>query len=237
MSTGRPLKILITGFGPFPGVPRNPAGEAARLLGALRRPALAGMVREIMLLPTEWRALADLDARIAAFAPDAVLMLGVAPRRRRMDVEVRAVNCARGADAARRRMPGRKLAPQGRDVLQTGAAPAALVHALEAAGLKAGRSRDAGRYLCNGAYYTALARLQGSDVPAVFVHLPGKGPVARADRQRVAFALSQLLLALARPLRTAQGGRLRDSGERTFFHWRGETAPLYEPSARAWRNW
>ncbi|MEP9378779.1 peptidase C15 [Aquabacter sp. CN5-332] len=203
MSSGRPLKILITGFGPFPGVPRNPAGEAARLLGALRRPALAGMVREVMLLPTEWRALADLDARIATFAPDAVLLLGVAPRRRRVDVEVRAVNCARGADAARRRVPGRKLSAQGREMLATRAAPTSLVHALEAAGLKAGRSRDAGRYLCNGAYYTALARLADTDTPAIFVHLPGKGPVARADRRRLVFALSQLLLALARP---AQGG-------------------------------
>ncbi len=191
------MRVLITGFGPFPGVPRNPAGVAARSLASLRRPALDGLERELMLLPTRWDALTDLDARIAKFAPDVVLLLGVAARRQRIDIETRAVNGARGVDAAKARA-AHKLAPNGPDTLAIRASPMSLVHALRGQGLAAGRSRDAGRYLCNGAYYTALARLDGS-ARAVFVHLPGRGPSARTEPSRVVFALSQLLLALAKP--------------------------------------
>lgn len=194
MSARWPLKVLIAGFGPFPGVPRNPSGDAARLLGAFRRPALSGMVREVIVLPTHWSALRTLEERIAATAPDAIVLLGVASRRRRFDIEVRAVNEARGVDAARRRMPGRKLA-SGAGAYLTRAPAAALAHALRSAGLKAGISRDAGRYLCNGAYYAALSRTQA---PAVFIHLPGKGTPARPSRRQLAFALSEALLALAR---------------------------------------
>ncbi|TCT02997.1 peptidase C15 [Aquabacter spiritensis] len=186
--------VLITAFGPFPGVPRNPSAEAAMRLAQLRRPALADVKREVLLLATEWRALEGLKARIRASRPDAVLLLGVAPRRRRIEVEGRATNLVRGIDAAGVRPAGPTLDPDGADVLGLSGGQARLLHALRARGLAAGLSRDAGRYLCNAAYYTALAC--GGETPTVFVHLPGRGPVARIDPDRRARALSDLLLAL-----------------------------------------
>uniref|UniRef100_UPI003FA55DB1 pyroglutamyl-peptidase I family protein n=1 Tax=Methylobacterium sp. Leaf118 TaxID=2876562 RepID=UPI003FA55DB1 len=50
--------------------------------------------------------------------------------------------------------------------------------ALRRAGLEAALSRDAGRYLCNAAYYRVLA--QGC--PAVFLHIPMPPRTARPSR-------------------------------------------------------
>lgn len=192
--------VLICGFGPFPGVPRNPSETAARDLARLRRPLLEGLERHLEILPTQWSALPRLAETIATLRPDAVLLLGVAARRRVINVEIRAVNAASGfPDAAQRHAPQRHLQVGGPDVRLTPASAASLVHTLRQAGLKAAPSRDAGRYLCNGAYYTALSGLRKTGVPVVFVHLPGRAPGAHVDRLRRAHGLAQLLKALAAP--------------------------------------
>lgn len=190
--------VLITGFGPFPGMPRNPTAELARRLTDLPLPGLDGLRREALLLPTEWSAIPTLKARLTADPPDGLLMLGVAGRRRHFNVEVRAMNAARGLDAARSR-PAPLLTPGGPAERHTTAAPQPLVHALRSAGLSATLSRDAGRYLCNGAYHAALETLAGRDVPVVFVHVPGRGPESARPPARTAVALSLLLRALMRP--------------------------------------
>lgn len=190
--------VLITGFGPFPGMPRNPTAALARQLAARRLPALDGLRREALILPTEWTAIETVRARLAAAPPDGVLMLGVAGRRRLFNVEVRAVNAARGLDAAGRRPPP-VITPGGPAERRPNATAIRLVHALRAAGLAAGPSRDAGRYLCNGAYYAALEALEGRAVPIVFVHVPGRGPQSRRPAARTAIALAALLRALMRP--------------------------------------
>lgn len=200
---GSPARtVLICGFGPFPGVPRNPSETAARDLARLRRPLLDGLARHLEILPTKWDALPHLAVTLRTLKPDAVLLLGVAARRRVLNVEVRAVNAASGfPDAARRHAPGRRLQSGGPDARLTPACASRLLQAVRQAGLKASRSRDAGRYLCNGAYYTALATLDGdgAPVPVLFVHLPGRGREARISRLRRAHGLAQLLKALAMP--------------------------------------
>ncbi|QTL02361.1 peptidase C15 [Aquabacter sp. L1I39] len=198
--------ILICGFGPFPGVPRNPSETAARDLARLRRPLLGALHRHVEILPTRWDALPHLADTLRSVRPDAVLLLGVAARRRVVNVEMRAVNVASAfPDAARRHAPQRAVQPGGPDVRVTRACVPHLVHKLRQAGLKAAPSRDAGRYLCNGAYFTALSVLAEARVPVVFVHLPGRAPGARAGRLRRANGLAQLLNALKRdPIRLNQ---------------------------------
>ncbi|MBA4791080.1 MAG: peptidase C15 [Rhizobiales bacterium] len=189
--------VLITGFGPFPGMPRNPTADMARRLAALRLPGLTDLRRTALILPTEWSALDDFARRLRADPPDAILMLGVAGRRTRIDLETRAVNLARGLDAARRR-PMRQLNPAGPSALTATTGVMRLRAALAGAGVGGRISRDAGRYLCNGAYYTALDVLGAKGVPVVFVHLPGRGPDSRRPPARTAVALSLVLRALAR---------------------------------------
>lgn len=169
-------RILICGFGPFPGVAVNPSGRAALRLAAARRPALADLRRKVHVLPTQWTSVGRVVALIRDEKPDVVLLLGIAPRRRVYCVETRAVNAAsRAPDSARRHWPGRALDPHGGAERRTLLPVARLVADLRAAGLSARPSRDAGRYLCNATYHAALGAMARAGRPgaAVFVHLPG----------------------------------------------------------------
>lgn len=198
----RPTRILICAFGPFPGVAVNPSQQLASDLLRLRRPALCGIQIALEILPTRWDALARLDARLAAFDPDAVLLLGVAARRRRVSIEMQAVNATRAApDAARRHPPARHLAADGPPLLRTCVPAGPLANALRRIGIPATPSRDAGRYLCNASYFHALAwagRQSGRPRPVLFVHLPRhEGRPAGVSRARMGRGLSQIVLALA----------------------------------------
>ncbi len=186
-------RILICAFGPFPGVPANPSERLARALARMRRPALADCELALEILPTRWEALGLLQRHLHRHAPDAVLLMGVAPRRRVLCVETRAVNAAADRpDAARRHPPTRLIEAAAAPVLRATARVPALVAAARETGVPVRLSRDAGCYLCNASYLTALTQAQGR--PVVFVHVPGRMPARRAALPR---ALGALLVALA----------------------------------------
>lgn len=200
----RPLRLLVTAFGPFPGVPLNPSEAAARRMLGLRRPALAGVEITFRVLPTRWDALEGLADLVARGGYDGVLMLGVAARRRQVTLERRAVNGARSApDAAGRHPAGRRLAPAGPEALFTTVPTAALAAALRRGAVPAAASRDAGRYLCNAGYFRAIAAARAGAAgrrapPVLFVHLPGRSGRPRGvSRAAFARALSGLLVAFA----------------------------------------
>ena len=172
-------RLLIVGFGPFPRVPHNPSGVLARRIAALPRlrRVLGGSPR-CLVMRTAYAAIpAELEPALAE-NPDAVLMIGVATRAKRVRVEFRARNRASrlfpdvGGRAAGRLM----LDPGGPADRRSAAAARALV-TLWRCGLDATASRDAGRYLCNASYYRALADQR----PTIFLHIP---PFPRLDRQR-----------------------------------------------------
>lgn len=206
----RPPRVLVCAFGPFPGVPVNPSQQLATDLRRLRRPALSGMDIAIEILPTRWDALARLDARLGAIDPDAVLLLGVAARRRRVCVEMRAVNATRPApDAARRHPPSRRLAADEPASLCSPVAAGVHANILRRAGIAAAPSLDAGRYLCNASYFHALAWARkhgGRPRPVLFVHLPGRdGRPAGVSPARMVRGMSHLLRAFVAAGRQAAG--------------------------------
>lgn len=208
----RPLSILVCAFGPFPGVPLNPSQRTARDVLALRRPALADVDLRLEILPTRWEALARLDARLTALSPDAVLLFGVAARRRKVCVEALAANVARAhPDAARRHPPERRLLAGAPEKLSSLVPAPIRAVALRRSGIRATASRDAGRYLCNASYFHALAWAAGAGrgaPPVLFVHLPRRnGRPAGTSRAAMARALSDLLVAVAAQARVA--ARLR----------------------------
>ncbi len=204
-----PVRLLVCAFGPFPGVAVNPSERFARAVLRRRRPSLAGVACDLEILPTRWEALGRLSARIARERPDGILLLGVAPRRRRIDVETRAVNAASWRpDAARRHFPAARLAADGPAVRATTAPVARLIADLRRSLIAAGPSRDAGRYLCNASYYVALAGTEGTGTPVVFVHLPGRsGMPAGVTSGQMITGLSDLLVSLAHA--AARAARMR----------------------------
>jgi pyroglutamyl-peptidase len=193
-----PLRVLITGFGPFPGAPANPSATLARALARSRR--LPGVRLRALTLPTEWQAAQDFPALLAQEAPDIVLMIGLAARRRALCVETSGRNGGGGfPDVARRRPASRIIAPGGPARIACAAPSAALRHALSGTGVPARLSRDAGRYICNALAYRAYGWAQAEGRRAVFVHVPLPRPgLTLAQMHRALEALLRRLIAQRR---------------------------------------
>ncbi|HYI88822.1 MAG TPA: peptidase C15 [Beijerinckiaceae bacterium] len=184
MSARRP-RLLVTGFGPFPGMSRNPSAEIARRVATASRWRRLGVAAEALILPTTYAALADVLEPALAAAPDAVLMIGVAGRSRAVRMERQARNRASLLlpDAAGRR-PQRLTLADGPAARRLGTSPERLSALLRRHGVACRVSHDAGRYLCNAAYFRALA----GPVPVLFVHIPK--PRARRRRAHAPRRLS-----------------------------------------------
>ncbi|MGL4242645.1 MAG: peptidase C15 [Beijerinckiaceae bacterium] len=164
------MRILITGFGPFPGAPTNPTIRLARHLGRVRRERFRPIDRTVRLLPTTWAMLDGVRKEVADIRPDAVLMLGLASRRRMITPEARAINQASilRTDAAGRKPFRPMLAPDAPHARPGTIDAARMAAALRFAGLPAAVSRNAGDYLCNGIFW----RMLETGVPCIFVHVP-----------------------------------------------------------------
>jgi pyroglutamyl-peptidase len=161
------VRLLVTGFGSFPGVDENPT---AALVRSLPRTIDGNRVHRLVL-PVSWgRTEPCLRRRVVALRPDIVLLTGVANQAAPGRLESGAINWQDGRpDADRQSFPARPIdarRPKSTRVLC--AWPVAeLCRQLSASGLVA--SDNAGSYLCNRSLFCALEL----DPPegAGFVHL------------------------------------------------------------------
>jgi len=179
------LRILITGFGPFPGAPHNPTMPLVQRLTKLRRPAfddvtLTGHIFHVTY-DTVDRELPQLIARIH---PQALLMFGLANRTARVRIETRARNAVTTLfpDADRQRARKGSIADDA-DAQMFGPHTAKLLRAAHRTGIDARSSRDAGSYLCNYLSWRAIEATNKGDGLhlASFVHIP---LLARDDTSR-----------------------------------------------------
>ena len=164
--------LLVAGFGAFPGHAVNPAQKIVGML-ARRKSAfgLAGIDLHVAVLPVDHARLSPLLTRLFAFkSPDAVLLLGVAARRKGLTIETVARNRASvlRPDAARQIAWSRFIVHGGPALLPSPSPAARLAAVARKSGLSAGVSRDAGDYLCNECLYLSLLM----DRRASFVHVP-----------------------------------------------------------------
>jgi pyroglutamyl-peptidase len=175
------MRVLLAGFGPFPGAPLNPSAAVAEALARRRRPALADLDRSVHVFATTYAAVDRDLPKLFVDKPDIVLIFGLAGRRHQMCIETRARNALSFLfpDASGRRQSTGVIEAGGPDAL-FGRAP--FQRLLSAAGprkIPARLSRDAGRYLCNYVYWRALRRAPRGSPLVQFVHIP---PVARRSR-------------------------------------------------------
>jgi pyroglutamyl-peptidase len=169
--------ILLTGFGPFPGAPFNPTGPLVRELARLRGPGLRHIRRVAHVFPTSYAAVdRELPALLVRERPDALLMFGLASRRRHISIEMRARNSVTGVvpDAGGHLPAASIIAPGARAALSLRGPAQRLVTAVRAAGISAALSGDAGNYLCNYLCWRAGEAAERDGIPrlAVFVHVP-----------------------------------------------------------------
>ena len=179
------LKVLVAGFGPFPGAPRNPSGDLALALGQMRRPGLAEVKIHTHVFPTIYATIAkELPRLLTKHDPDAVLLLGLAGRSDQVRIETRAVNAASRIhpDAARFVPVSRKLYPKAPAELFVRPEIRRLIATARRGGVAARLSRDAGRYVCNASLFCCLDKTRGKRRPLVtFIHIPW--PRARNARR------------------------------------------------------
>jgi len=177
------MRVLLIGFGPFPGAPFNPSAALVKTLARRRRPALAEIVCTTHVFATAYAAVDHDLPRLFALKPDVILMFGLAGRRRQLCIETRARNAVSVLfpDASGYR-PQRGVIVRDGEAALPGAAPFAdLLGALRGHRVPARLSRDAGRYLCNYAYWRALERARSGRPLVQFVHIP---PVRLKPRAR-----------------------------------------------------
>jgi pyroglutamyl-peptidase len=174
------LTVLLTGFGPFPGAPFNPTGVLVRRLARIRRPRFAAVRLVTHVFPTSYRAVdRDLPKLLAAWAPDAILMFGLAARTPHIRVESRARNAMSALirDTEGHVSFAASIMSGGPAALPFAPLTQRLLRAAHAARVPAQISRDAGSYLCNYLSWRALkaAAKPGGPRVVAFVHVPKLG--------------------------------------------------------------
>jgi pyroglutamyl-peptidase len=195
-------KILVTGFGPFPGAPENPSADLARLLAKSKRAARYARV-SAAIIPTTYADAAALPRLIKKKNPDAVLMFGLAGKTRVLRIETCGRNrvSLRHADAAGVR-GRRSLLPKAPGILRIDSPVRELLRAARRTGAKARLSSDAGSYVCNAAIFHALHTARGKTSQLIaFVHIPlprGRGTTrAHPTMSALKRAGEAILIALA----------------------------------------
>jgi pyroglutamyl-peptidase len=158
--------ILVTGFEPFGGLVRNPAGEVAR--------ALEGDGVAAAVLPVDYGKVGEALEGELARPLDAVILLGFAIGRARVALERVAINFRdpQRTDNAGRTPASPEIVPDGPAAYFSTLPLEALRSRIAAAGIPVEISLSAGAFLCNTAFYLARHRLEAQGTPCGFVHLP-----------------------------------------------------------------
>jgi pyroglutamyl-peptidase len=188
--------ILLTGFGPFPGAPRNPTQALVHELARLK---LAPGVRCLAhVFATSYQTVdRELPALIAREKPDALIMFGLAARARAIRIETRArnaLNC-RLPDAAGHVPASGMIAPGAPQTLRLRVPAARFAAAVRAAGIRAALSVDAGDYLCN---YVSWRAAEAGPGLVAFVHVPTARNLSLAGLMKAGEAILWAALPAAR---------------------------------------
>ncbi|WP_257165266.1 pyroglutamyl-peptidase I [Bradyrhizobium sp. SRS-191] len=169
-------RLLITGFGPFPGAPSNPTMPLVKRLSELRRPALEGVdISSHIFHVTCATVDRELPQLIAERRPHALLMFGLAGRTSYLRIETRARNAITTTFPDADRQIARKgVIVPGAHAVSFGPHIARLLRAARATGIDARSSRDAGSYLCNYLSWRAIEATRTASGPrlAAFIHIP-----------------------------------------------------------------
>lgn len=172
-------RVLLTGFGPFPGVKQNVSGDLARRLAARARARFPRYCFVVEVLPVSWeRAPAMLGKLTDVHRPLLSLHFGVSERANGLTIET----CARNAagphtDCDNALRVACVLDPEGPAQRHVPIPAFKAARHLARRGIPVSLSDDAGAYLCNAILYRALTpsaspiRRRGPPV-AGFIHVP-----------------------------------------------------------------
>lgn len=169
-------KILITGFGPFPGMPENPSTTLAYELAKRAESTFPNHTFVAHSFATEWAsAERDLTRLYEIHDPILVLHFGMGNQKSAIHIERMARNQASGeADANGCRGCNGPILKSAPTRLKSNMPHYSVLQDLRANAINAHISNNAGSYLCNFIYFKSLtnARAQATPPIAAFIHLP-----------------------------------------------------------------
>jgi pyroglutamyl-peptidase len=209
-----PLRVLLTGFGPFPGAPFNPTMPLVNRLIKLRRPALSGVVLTSHIFHVTYATVdRELPELLAKHRPHALLMFGLASRTPYLRIETRARNAVTTIwpDADGTRVRKRSIAGTA-DAHVFGPHTLKLLRAAQATGIDARASRDAGSYLCNYLCWRAIEATRARHDPEKW------GPVFGQDHAETEHAPRLAAFVHVPPLARDGSAFRRNSGRITLDH-------------------
>lgn len=172
-----PPRLLVTGFGPFPGAPENPT---AWLIDALRADEWTRQFQgrlHLEILPVEYEAASNRLVELGwEIEPDIAVHFGLAQPAKGFRLERRAENriLTDRPDQSGARPSSNVIAPGAPD-LPSRLPLAQIAERLEAEDLPVEWSDDAGGYLCNYVFYLACSEMLCKPMQpdmAGFVHVP-----------------------------------------------------------------
>lgn len=168
--------ILLTGFGPFPGVAENISASFASSLANQARTHFANINVHAETLPTVWGTAQNLlNTLLLRYQPDISLHFGVSERAQNFVIETLAHNACEATQDANGNLPSlKKLEINGPDTCAVTLPAQAIVDNLKRHGLAATKSTNPGRYLCNAVFYQVLR--EPTQTPSTrlsgFIHMP-----------------------------------------------------------------
>ena len=170
------MKILLTGFEPFGGIPENPSQA---IVEALRQADGAGRTYELVteILPCEFgRAGERIVALILEHRPDAVVSVGLAASATAVRLERLAINLddALRPDNAGDLATGRPIDPDGPIGYWSTLPIDAMLGAVKDREIPGLITNHAGAYVCNHVFYSARHAVErlGLGIPCGFIHVP-----------------------------------------------------------------
>ncbi len=168
--------ILLTGFGPFPGVPENATALLVPRLAKAARARYATHEVSAEILPTEWaRAPGRLTALLAAANVVLALHFGASHNAEGFQIELIGRNLQTSRpDAVGEHPASERVLESGPELLAATLPAERIAARLLGLGYPCCTSSDAGTYLCNAVLYHSLAAARAQPMPrlAGFVHIP-----------------------------------------------------------------
>lgn len=182
--------LLISGFGPFAGMPDNPSWKAVE---PLHDTMIAGLDVRVIEVPVVWdTSLPTFFDEYFRLKPVIAIAAGVAMGEQVIRLEATARNYATGTDEAADPWPTGKIDPSGPDKYKALMPLQALRPAMEAKGYPTAISDNAGDFLCNYLFYGLMKQLTAENpeqhILGGFIHVPGP-EVVSTEKMTEAFKL------------------------------------------------
>ena len=186
--------ILITGFGPFPGVDLNHSGVLSTECAKAVRAAYANVEVINTVLETEWaRAPEQVDALVQQHKPVVAVHFGVSAHATGFEIETIARNVCERVDAAGCTPQSGHICPGGPAERMSTLPMHAIATRLREQKLPVRLSDDAGAYLCNAVLYRSLQAQEQNQRggQSGFIHLPTQFLSEQPSRENTGSLLDQ----------------------------------------------